>query len=165
MSELVPKSSLERIKLALDTLRMYEIPLYFQAHAVDICNPPANFSPLHYLLTHTTREKLLLDLLSRHHTSPLLHHQGRSLFLEACIQHKIRLAGNLMQRVPTPTNTVECPIDMDIATCFPTNEAVKSYFARTWSRKVRNAQRLFFLRTAPALQLSSNLATEVVLYI
>lgn len=165
MSESVRTNHFESLKLALDTLSMYEIPLYLQVQGVDPCSPPSHFSPLHYLLTHTTREKLLLDLMSRYHISPLLHYHGRSLFLEACIQHKVRLAGNLMQRVPMPTDTRECPIAKDISACFNTDEAVKYYFARTWSRRVRNAQRLFFLKTASALQISWNLATEIVLYI
>lgn len=160
--------SYDRVKLALDSFSMYEIPLYLQAQGVDVSSPAADFSPFHYLITHTHREKLLLDLMNLYHASPLMRYQGRSLFLEACVQHKMRLAVDLLHRVPTPTHTHECPVDMEIAACFSANKAAKSYFARAWNRKIRNAKRLFFLMTVNhyrKLPLSSNLTNEIVPYI
>ena len=157
-----------RVKLALDSCSMYEIPLYLQAYGVDASSPAADFSPFHYLLTHTHREKLLLELMNRYRASPLMQYQGRSLFQEACIQQKMRLAVDLLHRVPTPTSTQECPVDREIEACFAANKAAKSYFARAWHRKIRNAKRLFFLMTVNRyrkLPLCSNLTNEVVPYI
>lgn len=154
-----------QIRQVLMTLSMNEIPRCLDMVQIDVNNPPSDFSPLHYLVESTPRQRILLELMDLHNSSPFLSFQGVTLFRLACRLTREQIVERFIEKVRVNNCKQQAAVEREID-LYP-NHTKRAKLRLLWLRRLRNSCRLFVLMLAArerGVRLSKNLVREVVLY-